>query len=112
MRCLPIPILPILAILAVPPLALAQDDGAGLAQIKERELEAVREKISALKDSMDRRAKERDRITSDLQDAEASIAEKRASLKDLERERDYSVKRQADGESSTPRSRSARPSST
>ena len=90
------PVRILLAALFLAAAASAQDPQ--LAQIKERELEAVREKISALKDSMDRRAKERDRITSDLQDAEASIAEKRASLKDLERQRDYSVKRQADVE--------------
>ena len=42
-------ILPILVILALPPAAVAQDDGAGLAKIKEQELEEVRDKISDLK---------------------------------------------------------------
>ena len=58
----------------------AQD--AGLAQIKERELEAVREKISTLKSSMDKRASDRDRVTGELQSAEVGIVEKRLHLKD------------------------------
>jgi len=65
-------------------------------QIKERELEAVREKISALKTSMDKRASERDRITGELQSAEVSIVEKRSRLKELERQRDFSEKKKAD----------------
>ena len=83
--------------LAASTAASAQDPE--LAQIKERELEAVREKISALKTSMDRRAVERDRLTGDLQDAEAVIAEKRIDLKDLERQRDYSRRNKAELES-------------
>lgn len=67
-----------------------------LAQIKERELEQVREKISALKSSMDGRAIERDRVTGELQEAEVRIAEKRAYLRDLERQRAYSERRKAD----------------
>ena len=78
--------------LALP--AVAQDPE--LAQIKERELEQVREKISALKSSMDERAVERDRVTGELQEAEAQIAEKRAYLRDLERQRAYSEKKKAD----------------
>ena len=96
MRCLPILILPILAILAVPPGAAAQDDGAGLAKIKEQELEEVREKISDLKESMDKSASDRDRLTEDLQNAEVAIAEKRLRLQDLERERAWSAKRLAE----------------
>ena len=71
-----------------------------LTQIKERELEQVREKISDLKTSMDRRAAERDRITGELQSAEVLIAEKRNHLKDLERQQDFSEKKKAelDGE--------------
>jgi septal ring factor EnvC (AmiA/AmiB activator) len=83
----------ILLILAAAAAALAQDDGAGLAQIKEQELEEVREKISDLKKSMDKSARDRDRLTEDLQSAEVGIAEKRLRLKDLERERAYSAKR-------------------
>jgi septal ring factor EnvC (AmiA/AmiB activator) len=86
----------ILLILASPPGAVAQDDGAGLAKIKEQELEEVREKISDLKKSMDKSARDRDRLTEDLQSAEVGIAEKRLRLQDLERERAYSAKRLAE----------------
>jgi septal ring factor EnvC (AmiA/AmiB activator) len=75
-------------------IALAQDPD--LTQIKERELEAVREKISDLKTSMDRRAVERDRITGELQAAEVLIAEKRNNLKDLERQRAFSEKKKVE----------------
>ena len=74
--------------------ALAQE--SELAQIKERELEQVREKISTLKESMDRRAAERDRVTGELQAAEAGIAEKRVRLKELERQHAYSEKKKAE----------------
>jgi septal ring factor EnvC (AmiA/AmiB activator) len=74
--------------------ALSQD--SDLTQIKERELEAVREKISALKTSMDKRASERDRITGELQQAEVSIVEKRTHLKELERQRHFSEEKKAD----------------
>ncbi len=67
-----------------------------LAQVKERELEQVREKISALKESMDRRAVERDRVTGELQSAEAGIAEKRVRLKELERQHAYSERKKAE----------------
>jgi septal ring factor EnvC (AmiA/AmiB activator) len=67
-----------------------------LTQIKERELEAVREKINDLKKSMDRRAAERDRITGELQAAEIEIAEKRVVLRDLERQRNFSEKKKAE----------------
>jgi septal ring factor EnvC (AmiA/AmiB activator) len=89
-------ILPILVILALPPAAVAQDDGAGLAKIKEQELEEVRDKISDLKKSMDKSARDRDRLTEDLQNAEVAIAEKRLRLQDLERERAWSAKRLAE----------------
>jgi septal ring factor EnvC (AmiA/AmiB activator) len=67
-----------------------------LTQITERELEAVREKISELKTSMDRRAVERDRITGELQAAEVVISEQRIRLKDLERQRSLSEQKKAD----------------
>lgn len=70
---------------------LAQDDG--LAQIKERELAEVRERISELKDRLDERAAERDRVSADLQAAELTIAGKRRQLEDLERQKTYSEKR-------------------
>ena len=85
-----------LLIFAVPPGAAAQDDGAGLAKIKEQELEEVRDRISDLKKSMDRSARDRDRLTEDLQVAEVAIAEKRLRLQDLERERAWSAKRLAE----------------
>lgn len=72
----------------------AQDDG--LAKIKERELEEVRERISSLKKSMDESAAARDRITGELQAAEIEIADKRIRLEELERERDYSARRKAE----------------
>ncbi len=76
--------------------AQAQDQEGELARIKERELEEVRERISRLKKSMDEAAAARDRITRELQDAEIVIAEKRARLKDLEKERAYSERRKAE----------------
>jgi septal ring factor EnvC (AmiA/AmiB activator) len=81
-------------LLLAPAMPFAQD--ADLTQIKERELEQVRDKISALKASMDRRAAERDRLATDLQNSEVDIAEKRATVKDLERQRDYSRRRKAE----------------
>jgi septal ring factor EnvC (AmiA/AmiB activator) len=45
---------------------------------------------------MDAAAADRDRLTTDLQAAEISIAEKRLQLKDLERQRAYSTKRRAE----------------
>jgi hypothetical protein len=69
--------------------ARAQEDSQGLTQIKEQELEVVRERISELKKSMDRRAAERDRISGDLQSAEVLISEKRIHLQELERQRRF-----------------------
>lgn len=79
----------LLFVLAAP--AWSQDDG--LAKVKEQELEEVRERISALKQSMDESAGSRDRVTGELQTAEVEISEKRIRLKELQRERDYSTKR-------------------
>ena len=72
----------------------AQD--GDLAKIKERELEAVREKISALKTSMDKRAADRDRITTELQATETVIAEHRKALKELEGQKLASERKIAD----------------
>ena len=74
--------------------ALAQD--ADLTQIKERELEQVREQISRLKQSMDKRAANRDRITGELQAAEVKISETRIHLLELERQRDFTQKKKAE----------------
>ena len=100
----------VILILAASPSGLAQDPD--LAQVKERELEAVREKISELKESMDRRAEERDRVTGELQAAEGRIAEKRVRLKDLERQRDYSEQKRAELESRLAERREALASET
>ena len=76
--------------------ALGQSDEGELAKVKEFELEEVRERISELKASMDRRAGERSRITADLQESELEIAEKRAELKDIEQQRAFSRRRKED----------------
>ena len=73
--------------------AQAQETGGELAKIKEQELEEVRERISALKKSMDKSAAARDRLTGELQEAEIEIAEQRARIRELERERDYATRR-------------------
>ena len=93
-RTLPICLLAALWLAAPSSAAFAQD--TELTQIKERELEDVRDKISALKTSMDKRAAERDRITGELQSSEALISEKRTHLKELERQRDFSEKKKAE----------------
>jgi len=83
-------------LLAASPGLPAQDNEGQLTQIKERELEEVRERISELKQSMDEVASDRDRLTADLQAAEVSIAEKRLRFNDLERQRAYSTNRRAE----------------
>jgi len=67
----------------------AQDSGGELATVKERELEQVRERISELKQSMDRSATERDRLTGELQGIEIAISEQRMRIRDIEREQRY-----------------------
>jgi septal ring factor EnvC (AmiA/AmiB activator) len=86
------PLIPILLLLAaLPGLAFSQNED--LTKIKEQELEEVRARINDLKQSMDKSASSRDRITGELQSAEVEISEKRIRLKELEREREYSTKR-------------------
>lgn len=75
--------------------AAAQDSQDELAKVKERELEEVRERISELKKRMDGRAATRDQLTGELQRAEIVISEKRIQLKELERQKQYSIKRKA-----------------
>ena len=87
--------LSVLVFLAAHP-ALAQDTEGELAKIKEQELEEVRERISDLKKSMDKSAADREKLTSELQEAEVDIAEKRIRLRELEKERDYSARRKAE----------------
>ena len=73
--------------------AVAQESNEDLTKIKELELEEVRERISALKTSMDESAAARDRLTGELQEAEVRIASQRIRLQELERERDYSTRK-------------------
>ncbi len=68
-------------------------EGEQLTRIKERELEEVRERISALKESMDRAALERDRLTAELQEVEIAISEQRIRLAEIERERRFTTER-------------------
>ncbi len=81
-------------LLAMPVLAQAPD--AGQTKVKERELEEVRAQISELKQSMDRRAAERDEITAKLQTVEVLIAEKRINLAELVRQRSFSERKKAE----------------
>ncbi|MFQ5549265.1 MAG: murein hydrolase activator EnvC family protein [Woeseia sp.] len=88
----------LLGILAPGAHAPGQETGEELAKVKERELETVREKISELKKSMDRRAADRDRITGELQKAEVQISEKRVRLKEIERQKQFSERKKAEFE--------------
>ena len=72
----------------------AEEDG--LARVKERELERVRERISELKGRMDDRAAERDRVTAELQNAEVVISRHRIQLTELERQKAFSENRIAE----------------
>ena len=67
-------------------IAAAQDPNGEIARIKEQELEDVRQRISALKESMDDAAEDRDRLAGELQDIEVQIAEQRSRIRDLERD--------------------------
>jgi len=60
-----------------------------MAKIKEQELEQVRERISELKQSMDKSAAERDRLSGELRDIEIAIADQRVRIKEIEREQLY-----------------------
>lgn len=73
--------------------ALAQDSQGELADVKERELQDVRDRINDLKRSMDRGAAERDRLTAELQDIEIGISEQRIRIKEMEREQRYVERR-------------------
>jgi septal ring factor EnvC (AmiA/AmiB activator) len=82
----------LVALLLAAPVS-AQDSDGNLAKIKEQELEDVRERISALKESMDDAAEERDRLTGELQDIEVQIAEQRTRIRDIERDQQYATNR-------------------
>ncbi|MBT8103045.1 MAG: peptidoglycan DD-metalloendopeptidase family protein [Gammaproteobacteria bacterium] len=68
------------------PTGYAEDKDSELTEVKERELEDVRERISALKESMDRISAERDKLAAELQELEIAISEQRTRLKDVERQ--------------------------
>ena len=97
LRCMPARhtrLLLIVSLLAMPGAStLGQSDDDKLTEIKEVELEQVRQQISNLKKSMDRRAAERDEVTAELQAAEGEIAEIRQNLRDLERQRQFTLGR-------------------
>ena len=82
-------LIPLAVMLACGSAAPAQEPGGELADVKERELEEVRERISDLKQSLDRGVAERDRLAAELQDIEIAIAEQRRRIKEIERERRY-----------------------
>ncbi len=81
------------ALLLVTLTAAAQQED--LTKIKEGELEAVRQRISELKESMDESAEERDRLTGELQDIEVAIAEQRMRIKEIERQQQYTANKKA-----------------
>ena len=81
------------ALLAAGQAGQAQDANGELTEVKERELEDVRGRISALKQSMDASAAERDRLTAELQEAEVAISEQRMRLKEIERQQRYTIDR-------------------
>jgi len=62
----------------------AQEPNGELTKVKERELEEVRERISALKKSMDKTAGERDRLAAELQQVEIAISEQRMRIAEIE----------------------------
>ncbi len=86
-------ITPLLLLMLAAGVAVAQDSPGELTKVRERELERVRERISELKQSMDRSAEVRDRLTGELQDIEISISEQRMRIKDIEREQRFTQNR-------------------
>jgi len=86
-------ILIVAALLGGVAIGQAQESSDELAEVKERELEDVRERISSIKESMDASAAERDRLTTELQEAEVAISEQRMRIKEVEREQRYTIKK-------------------
>jgi len=86
-------IIAIAAFLGVAAGGLAEESSDELAEVKERELEDVRERISAIKESMDASAAERDRLTTELQEAEIAISEQRMRIAEIEREQQHATKK-------------------
>jgi septal ring factor EnvC (AmiA/AmiB activator) len=81
----------IAGLLAAAPAVDAQDQDGELAKVKERELEQVRERISALKKSMDEAVEERDRLAAELQELEVAISEQRLRIAEIEREQRHAT---------------------
>ena len=79
------------ALLGMFAVAQAEEAPGDLTRIKERELEVVRARINALKESMDASADERDRLTTELQALEIRISEQRMHIKELERQQRYTA---------------------
>jgi septal ring factor EnvC (AmiA/AmiB activator) len=86
-------ILIVAALLGGVAIGQAQEPSDELAEVKERELEGVRERISLIKESMDASAAERDRLTAELQEAEIAISEQRMRIKEVEREQRHTIKK-------------------
>lgn len=86
-------ILMVAAFLGTVPIGQAQEPSDELAEVKERELEDVRDRISAIKESMDASAAERDQLTTELQEAEVAISEQRLRIKEVEREQRYTTRK-------------------
>lgn len=86
-------ILMVAALLGGVAIGQAEESSDELAEVKERELEDVRERISAIKESMDASAAERDRLTAELQEAEVAISEQRMRIKEVEREQRLTIKK-------------------
>lgn len=83
----------ITGLLAAAPAVDAQDQDGELAKVKERELEQVRERISALKKSMDEAVEERDRLAAELQELDVAISEQRLRIAEIEQEQRYATKK-------------------
>lgn len=83
----------IAGLLAAAPAVDAQDQDGELAKVKERELEQVRERISALKKSMDEAVEERDRLAAELQELDVAISEQRLRIAEIEREQRHATKK-------------------
>lgn len=90
MPFLPAPIALMMTTAAVLTPGWADDD---LAPVKERELEAVRERISALEQRMAQTNADRDRVTRELEEFERAIARQRRLLENIESERRRSARR-------------------
>ena len=80
-----------LLLLGFAAISMAQNSSGELTQVKEQELEEVRERISALKQSMDAAAEERDRVTGELQELDIAISERRLRIGEIERDQKYTA---------------------